>query len=103
MLDSMNSSIELSVKQMLIVLVGVYYYESCIIACAVLLFLLCYYSQRTAQNLVEDDKKKINATRNSLLWELLQWIQSQNTYRNTVNAVRVRENANVITGARTGA
>jgi hypothetical protein len=57
MLDSMNSSIELSVKQMLIVLVGVYYYESCIIACAVLLFLLCYYSQRTAQNLVKDDKK----------------------------------------------
>jgi len=56
---------------MLIVWVGVYYYESCIIVCAVLLFLLCYYSQRTAQNLVEDDKK-INVTRNSLLWELLQ-------------------------------
>jgi len=53
----MNSSVELLVKQMLIVLVGVYCYESCIIVCAVLLFLLCYYSQRTAQNLVEDDKK----------------------------------------------
>jgi len=102
MLDSMNSSVELLVKQMLIVLVGVYYYESCIMVCAVLLFLLCCYSQRTAQNHVEDDKK-INATRNSLLWELLQWIQSQNTYRNTVNAEWVRENANVITGARTGA
>jgi len=56
---------------MLTVWVGVYYYESCIIVCAVLLFLLCYYSQRTAQNLVEDDKK-INVMGNNFPWELLQ-------------------------------
>ena len=57
MLDSMNGSVELFAKQMLSVWVGVYYYERCIIFCALLLFLLCYYSQRTAQTLVEDDKK----------------------------------------------
>jgi hypothetical protein len=97
----MNSPVEHFGKQMLILWVDVYYYESCIIVCAVLLFPLSYYSQRTAKNLVEDDKK-INVTRNSLLWKFLQWIKSQNTYRNTVFAERVRKNANVITGARTG-
>jgi len=57
MLHFMKRSVELSVKQMLIVWVGVSYYKSCFTVCAVLSFLLCYYSQRTAQNLVEDDQK----------------------------------------------
>jgi len=59
MLHFMKRSVELFVKQMLIVWVGVSYYKSCITFCAVLSFLLCYYSQRTAQSLVEDDQKKL--------------------------------------------
>jgi hypothetical protein len=37
--------------------VDVYFYERCTIVSVVLSLLLFYFSQRTAQNLVEDDKK----------------------------------------------